>query len=384
MRRVLLTVFVASCVLAGALPALGLPRFSLQEGEGCHLCHANPSGGGLRNAYGIKGFGAETLAAHDARDIDAAITDDIRVGGDIRTQAYAYIDYLDGVDEAEVGEDSRDISNGFFAMQADLYASWSLTDHASVYIEQDVLHGSDEVFGMMASEDRERHIKAGAFQPNYGLRIDDHTAFVRGGNPRSSGDGLLWEANYTDSGVEVGAEIAHFYLTGGVYNGSALSTIPDRDDEKAFLGRAERYVELGSLRGLVGANVYSNNNDAIEGRTLLAGGFVGIGGDMWTLMGEADFADKYLADDAGTGGLQSLAVFVEGTFRVAKGVHIVERFEFFDPDMDIESGMFWRASLGAELFPIPYLELKPTFRYTGQPDGPPDLGEALLQAHWWF
>jgi len=82
--------------------------------------------------------------------------------------------------------------------------------------------------------------------------------------------------------------------------------------------------------------------------------------------------------------LRSLAVFVEATFRVAKGAHIVERFEFFDPDMDFESGRFWRASLGAELYPIPYLEPKPTFRYTAQPDGSADLGEALVQAHWWF
>jgi len=363
----------------------------LQEGEGCHLCHTNPSGGGLRNGYGVEEFGNDTLAAHDGRDVDAAITDDIRLGGDIRTQAYAYIDYLDGVDGVDGADasddtsgDKTDVSHGFFTMQADLYASWQLTDHASVYIKQDVLHGAAEVFGMMASEDGEKYIKAGSFLPNYGLRIDDHTAFVRGGNPRSDRDGLLWEANYADSGVEMGAEVAHFYLTGGIYNGSSLSTIPDRDDEKAFLGRAERYVELGSLRGLIGGNVYSNNNDAIEGRTLLAGGFAGVGGDMWTLMGEVDFADNYLADAAGEAGLQSLAVFVEGTFRVAKGVHIVERFEFFDPDMDLESGRFWRASLGAELYPIPYLELKPTFRYTGQPDGSADLGEALLQTHWWF
>ncbi len=87
---------------------------------------------------------------------------------------------------------------------------------------------------------------------------------------------------------------------------------------------------------------------------------------------------------AGAAGLRSLAVFVEATFRVAKGAHIVERFEFFDPDMDFESGRFWRASLGAELYPIPYLEPKPTFRYTAQPDGSADLGEALVQAHWWF
>jgi hypothetical protein len=391
-RRVVLIMAVALCVLAGALPALGLPRFSLQEGEGCHLCHTNPSGGGLRNGYGVEEFGNDTLAAHDGRDIDADITDALRVGGDIRTQAYAYIDYLDGVEGAEASDDTShdpsdsktDVSNGFFTMQADLYMSWQLSDHASVYIEQDVLHGAAEVFGMMASQDGERYIKAGSFLPNYGLRIDDHTAFVRGGNPRSNGDGLLWEANYADSGFEAGAEVAEFYLTGGVYNGSPLSTIPDRDDDKAYLGRAERYVELGSLRGLIGGNVYSNSNEAIEDRTLLAGGFAGVGGDMWTLMGEVDFADNLLADETGDAGLQSLAVFVEGTFRVAKGVHIVERFEFFDPDMDLESGRFWRASLGAELYPIPHLELKPTFRYTGQPDGSADLGEALLQAHWWF
>ncbi|MAF11480.1 hypothetical protein CMK11_13605 [Candidatus Poribacteria bacterium] len=382
MRHVLLSALATLCVLAVALPAAALPRFSLQEGEGCHLCHANPSGAGLRNGYGVEKFGNDKLAADDRRDIDAQISDHLRVGGDIRTQAYAYIDDLDGVEGAT---DTTDVSNGFFTMQADLYANWELTDHASVYIEQDILNRTAEVFGMMASEDHEKYIKAGSFLPNYGLRVDDHTAFIRGGNPRADrDDGLFWEANYADSGVEMGAEIADFYLTGGIYNGGAIATIPDRDDEKAFLGRAERYVELGSLNALLGGNVYTNNNSAIEGRMLLAGGFVGVGGDVWTLMGELDIADKYLADDAGTGGLTSLAVFVEGTFRVAKGIHIIERFEFFDPDLDLESGRFWRASLGAELYPIPYLEIKPTFRYTGQPKGSADLGEVLLQTHWWF
>lgn len=382
MRRLLFSALVTSCVLAGALPAGALPRFSLQESEGCHLCHANPSGAGLRNAYGVEKFGNDTLAAHQKRDIDTAISDHLRVGGDIRTQAYAYIDDLDGVEGAT---DTTDVANGFFTMQADLYAHWELTDHASVYIEQDILRGASEVFGMMASEDHERYVKMGAFLPNYGLRVDDHTAFIRGGSPRSDGeDGLLWEPNYTDSGVEVGAEIADIYLTGGIYNGGSISAIPDRDDEKAFLGRAEKYVDLGRLRGLLGGNVYTNNNAEIDGRMLLAGGFAGVGGDVWTLMAEVDFADKYLIDDAGTGGLQSLALFVEGTFRVAKGIHIIERFEFFDPDLDLESGRYWRGSLGAELYPIPYLEIKPTFRYTGQPDGSADLGEALLQAHWWF
>ncbi|MEO2004299.1 MAG: hypothetical protein ABGY41_09380, partial [Candidatus Poribacteria bacterium] len=101
------------------------------------------------------------------------------------------------------------------------------TEHASVYIEQDILRGAAEVYGMMASEDHEKYIKAGSFLPNYGLRVDDHTAFIRGGSPRSSGDdGLLWDPNYTDSGVEAGAEIADFYLTAGIYNGSPFGTLP--------------------------------------------------------------------------------------------------------------------------------------------------------------
>ena len=383
MKRILFAALVTSCVLAIAIPAEALPRFALQEAEGCHLCHSNPAGAGLRNAYGIDKFGTDTLAAKRRRDIDTAISDHLRVGGDIRTQAYAYVDYLDDVAD---GANTTDTHNGFFTMQADLYANWELTEHASVYIEQDILRGAAEVYGMMASEDHEKYIKAGSFLPNYGLRVDDHTAFIRGGSPRSGGDdGLLWDPNYTDSGVEAGAEIADFYLTAGIYNGSPFGTLPDTDDEKAFLARSERYVNMGALNGLLGANVYTNNNPDIEGRMLLAGGFAGVGGDVWTLMAEVDFADKYLTDDdAGPGGIQSLALFVEGTFRVAKGIHIIERFEFFDPDLDLESGRYWRASLGAELYPIPYLELKPTLRYTGQPDGSSDLGEALLQAHWWF
>jgi len=295
----------------------------------------------------------------------------------MRSQAYAYSDDVDG---------TRETSAGFFNMQGDLYLNWDLGGHLSVYIEQDVFRGTVEAFGMYAPKGHEGYVKLGGFLPNYGLRIDDHTAFVRGGNPRSLvDDGLFWEPNYADAGVEIGAELAEIEWTAGVYNGGTTATNVNRDKDVAVLLRGETHVEIGSLRAMIGLNAYSDESLVVDERMLLAGAFVGLGTQVWTLMAEADLVDAYLASATDeSAGAQSLAVFSEGTIRVRKSLHVVGRYEYFDPDTDVESGKFWRVAVGLEYFPRPYLEIKPMLRHTDQPDGQPDLDELLAQTHWWF
>ncbi|GIX06958.1 MAG: hypothetical protein KatS3mg115_1361 [Candidatus Poribacteria bacterium] len=388
------------CLLGGLLlsPAVALPRFSVMVGEGCTTCHLNPSGQGLRNRYGVEVFGTRELAQSRREALKTVIGERLRIGGDLRVQPYFYLDDRAGVASADPNAQTTgtETTIGLFTMQTDLYLAWDLQDQLTIYLETDLLNQTAEVFGMWDPKGEAGYLKVGRFLPNYGLRIDDHTAFIRGGNPRSRRqgltDGLFWGPNYSDSGLETGFRLLGLQWTLGAFNGEAFSPLND-DRELALLGRVERFVRLSrSTHLLLGGNVYSSQNPTQEalGRLLLAGGFLGIGGKSWTLTAEADWAQDYLPANGAaqtgspTRGAHSLAIFVEGAVRAAQGVYLLARLEHFDPDLDADGQRFWRGSLGAEWYPVPYLEIKPTLRYTDQGTDQVRLLEALLQLHGWL
>lgn len=396
--------------------ALALPRFSLMEGEGCHDCHANPAGAGLRNAHGLH-FGQTELSAVETREIESWITEHIQVGGDIRTQLYAYFDAeSDAPHDSGNGngdghghqhapsngvvneEGGSDLEFGGFMMQTDLYAQFMLSDNLRVYVEQDLLHHTRQAYGLYGDEEAETYVKIGVFEPNYGLRIDDHTAFIRDGNPRAhhynppqhQADGLFWAPNRSFKGVEVGSEILETYVTLGVYNAGRSPVLPDNNNAKAFLARGETYLEMGGLNVMLGANAYFNKNEALSSSshtaiTTLFGGFAGVGNDNWTLMAEIDLVDNYLGSvDYPSDGAEGYAFWSEGMLRLQKGLYLVGRFEASDPDTGADNNSFLRGSVDVEWFPIPYLELKNSLRITDQPAGLPTLRELIVQTHLWF
>ena len=399
----------AAALFFGAIHfASALPRFSLMEGEGCHDCHANPAGAGLRDAHGHH-FGQTKLSAVETREIESWISEHIQLGGDIRTQGYAYFDaesdapFDNGGSEipqapSHTEEDESDFLFGGFMMQTDLYAQFMLSENLRVYVEQDLLNNTRQAYGLYGDEEAETYVKMGVFEPNYGLRIDDHTAFIRGGNPRAQHnnpaphqvDGLFWGPNRSFKGVEVGSEILETYVTLGVYNAGFSPILPDNNNAKAFLARGETYLELDAVNVMIGANMYINKNEELSGEsytelTALFGSFIGVGNDNWTLMAEIDLIDNYLesVDDPGYGA-EGYAFWSEGMLRLQKGLYLVGRVESFDPDADADNDSFLRGSVDVEWFPIPYLEIKNSLRITDQPAGLDTLRELLVQTHLWF
>jgi hypothetical protein len=312
----------------------------------------------------------------------------LRLGGDVRFQGYLY---------ADKEPDTTSTRYGFFMMQADLDAHWQLGNDLSVTVAHDALRGAPEVYGMVTFHETLGYVRAGSFLPNYGVKVDDHTAFIRGGSTRLPlSDGLFWRPKYVDTGLEVGYKAGPSW-TVGVYNGNDRNPLgpdtvaPVAANEKALLARGESYFQVGSAVALLGANGYTNWNADLEDRTLLGGAFGGVSLGELTLMAEGDYVKNYLLSAADeTKGAKSLAAYVEGAYRIRRGIHLIGRFEHFDPDLDVQSGKVMRVSLGAEVFPVASMEIKPTFRYQTDsrtlPDktDAPDTMEVLLQTHWWF
>ena len=70
-------------------PLLAIPRFALESGSSCILCHVDPSGGGLRNDYGIS-YGLDDLSYRTPDRLSSysgIIFSHFQFGGDIRIQS---------------------------------------------------------------------------------------------------------------------------------------------------------------------------------------------------------------------------------------------------------------------------------------------------------
>jgi len=79
--------------VVSALPALSLPRFASRTGLKCQSCHVDPSGGEMRQTFGVQ-YGRDQLPVPewsktpDVTDFSNVITNILGVGADFRTIYY--------------------------------------------------------------------------------------------------------------------------------------------------------------------------------------------------------------------------------------------------------------------------------------------------------
>ena len=174
------------------LSLYSLPRFAARMNLPCQSCHVNPSGGGMRNAFG-ESFGRDSLSvkAWDKdfalNDFSPRVTDFISYGADFRFLAFYQ------------SHTSPDVSpSSFFPMQMDLYFNLAVSKKISLYVNPAFgPYNRLEVFGLAKVLPAGGYLKLGRFTPPYGLRLDDHTSFVRQATPFRDNMGQ-------QSGIEVG------------------------------------------------------------------------------------------------------------------------------------------------------------------------------------
>jgi hypothetical protein len=343
-----LSCFVLLFIALAAAGTQATPRFSMRTGYPCQACHVDPAGGGMRKALGNQ-YGDDELPL-PVRNSDSGeppigrtITDWLSIGADFRTMYFA-------VSQETLYTRRTNRTDAFFQMQGDLYVNLAVSKKLSIVLRKG-LYSDFDAFGLLNALPWGGSAKVGRFVPNFGTRLDDHTAYIR------SMTGFSPERlTIQHTGIEAMIAPAGIKLTAGVYNaddGFGAGTAA----AKAVLGRAETVLELAHAFHIgLGANVYVKQLGN-GSSTTIAGGMGALGiGDL-VLTGEAD-----VLTTTGIGAVKQRIGFVEADYPVSTGLDLKLAYDFFDPDDQHLTGIQWRYTAGFEFFPLPGVEIRPLYR----------------------
>jgi len=352
MKKLFSIIFVTLLLLS---QAFSLPRFSLRSGQKCIDCHINPTGGEMRS-YGGWVYGKNTLSMYTSDGkLSPKIGDNISFGFDYRTQ------YLTKSTDSTTQSD-------FQKMEGTIYFNVGLSDQVDVYARYDFLFSIWEAYGVLNILPNNSYVKVGTFSPNYGIRLDDHTAYTRGGDlgilfTTGSRQGLIYDPRYTETGLEVGYNLGKIAnITASVGNPRSREFVADptyttRLEINPIIANKVSLLLGGSYAFYKEQRLNPSNGKTGNADIQFYGGFAGIGfGDM-TLMAEYDIGKNNIVTGSSTGSLM-----LEGSYRLMKGFEAVARYDMFDKDIDTPGNELKRLILGFEFYPYSFIEIIPQYR----------------------
>ncbi|MBU1947978.1 MAG: hypothetical protein KJ970_01270 [Candidatus Eisenbacteria bacterium] len=365
-------------------PAKAVPRFAMREKVSCSACHVNPTGGGARNEYGAGAYSRHTLAREtDRTEVirhDGLMASGIRIGADFRFR----IIYEQGT---ENGLPANHV--GYQVTDADLYGVFEPARDLIFYLRHDPENDEIEAYALLKNIKGPTYLKLGAFSPDFGIRLDDPTAYTRAGDgddiPNMPGGGLGFGGNDRDAGFELGYERSRWRFSFAYQNGNG-ATAPV-GSSKAQLYRFELRPRLLGLEWIFGLSNYARAGAKRSGY------FGGIGLGRLNILGEIDKADR-LALGPQTGlaaahtGIQTAAWMFEASFKIKRGLDFVGRYDLWDSDTLVPGEGYKKIIFGFDYFPMPYLELQPQMRMVQEPNtfAHPNIRNnlILLLVHIWL
>ena len=345
-----------------------LPRFSIEEGSGCVNCHVNPSGSGMRNDHGSNVYTLDELTlrkwiSKSDEDWDGYITNHIQIGGEFRIQSF-----------------HSERQTETFPMQAELYTKVDVNKSVDLYFETSLDGSNYEYFILFNQFPNKSWIKLGKSSPNYGLMIDDHTAFIKSGNGtaldpnnRNLDIGLRSLFDPSDDKpliIEGGTMIEdNMYLTMSI-SGSLLNEGVETLNN--YTGSLIYNGEIRKNPYMIGASIMREDDFSLSGL------FGGISLGKLTMTFETDFAKNLLYYIE-----TSFASYAQLVYKPLQGLHFLVKYDYFDYNYNYKTDSIARISYGFEIFPLNVLELKLQVRSyeSKQLDF---NNEYLLQLHTWF
>ncbi|HYM20603.1 MAG TPA: hypothetical protein VEW28_06330 [Candidatus Kapabacteria bacterium] len=386
MKKVLL--FVLSFVVLDISNALALPRFALKKGDiTCGGCHANPTGGGLRSEGG-ESFSVNQLPMWKRGEtFTGHIASGITLGADWRSQFL----YFTQKQPASSGiGDTTLTTNTFHAMSYAIELGVQATKTLYGYLRYDPITPNPEAYAMLhivhpsgelieaTDAVNDVYVKFGAFLPAFGIRFDDHTIYSKGGNASISGfgsAGLFWGYGYRDVGAEAGIYLFdHLSVNVGLYNGNeggSFQNFATANTNKALCARANLAGELieDVLSGEIGGSFYSHQLTDGTGANAPSLSLFAIHGGLRagpiSVLAEFDNGKNVNTNNGLTYFPKATAMVFEGTVSITKGLDGLLRFETYenkDISDNVQTQVKSRITVGAQWFPLRFLEVRPEFR----------------------
>ena len=350
---------LASCLFA--LSAHAEPYLAVQTGFKCQQCHVNPTGGGMRNAFGDVFAQTQLPAQHLDTGTDTwagNITRFISIGGDLR---------FDG-SFTQVPHTAS--TNEFDLEQARLYVNAAvIPDRLAVYVDELLAPGgalNREAYAMYWSANHSWYVKAGQMYLPYGLRLEDQSAFIR------TAPGI--NMTTPDKGVEFGLEHGPWDAQFAVSNGTAGG--PENDHGKQYS------AQLYHVQSIWRLGAAANYNDAAAGAKSSYGLFGGLRTGPIAWLGEVDLIDDRSIANGGkmTSGL------IEANWMPARGHNLKLTAEYLDPNRDVSNDAQTRYSFVYEYTPFQFLQLRGGVRIgDGIPQIPTERTKSVfVQLHGYF
>ena len=359
-----------------------LPKFATRQGAKCQSCHVNPSGKGMRSTFGST-YGREELPMPtykektDLEDFSPSLNDFFTIGMDYRTLFFY---------------EPKSADASFFQMQGDLYLDLRLNRKFRIYFDKGLYSGF-EVFGLAKVLPFDGYIKVGKFIPAYGIKIDDHNAFIRGGQfgggefaavfPRDYPYGLRFGERSEDTGLEIGFAPSIFTFNVGVFNGVPGGGLTGVTGEKtkAVSIRGDANILTGFANMVVGGSFYNNPNFNSPGKTQFYGGFGILTLDAnLTLLGEVDYVTTYNTNLSKE--VRGFMTYAELNYLLFQGFDVKIGYETYDPDQKIKNGIFSTITAGVEFFPMTGVEVRPLYRFNRET--PKEINNDELQVLFHF
>ena len=368
------TALLVLVIVAAASRAEAYPQWQLSTGaERCTACHESPAGGGLINDFGRSEAGDTISRGGDGGFLHGLweppawlqLGADLRLAGGLRYQ-----------------EPSRETL--LFPMQADVYVRAG-TDALSLNVTGGLRGAardpSPPLVERLASREHYvmwkpklgAYVRAGRFFPVFGLRSQDHTAYVR----RYLGFHTLEEPYGVAAGLARGEWEAHASLF-------APSPVRRLGSGVEATGAALYYERrlLDATALLAGQARVAISDD--DGRAL-----VGVVGKRWfegaglMVMAELDLQRQWF--DAARGPTRyQLAGYLGASKEVVHGVQVGAALQRWQPDLSLRSARD-AFELNVQYFPVAHVELHLLGRASAVGNDLDDPGLlALLQLHYYL
>jgi len=352
-----------------------LPRFAVRLGDKCVDCHYNPTGGLIRNENGWN-YGKNILSAISPREQDFAMSpkigENITFGLDYRTQ-FLYSTEKNRTD--------------FQQMTGSIYTNVGLSQKINLLARYDFIYDIWEAYGVAYILPGDGYLKVGSFEPYYGIRIDDHTAYTRGGDMyllfTTGRNGLIYNPLYTEVGLEIGYQFGNLaFLTASV--GNNLTGDRSLTKDPTYTARLELDHRIGRVNLMFGGSyaytslIQGTPNGPAAMPADFYGVFAGLGYKRFSLLAEFDIGNDVSSDST-----KSNYAMAELAYVITLGLEAVVRYDRVDPNIDVSDDELEHIILGLEWFPYSFIEIRPQYRFIlEKPEVSNDA--VVIQFHFWY